>query len=567
MLGTRQQTWIVVDIGGRWIKCARYKIQGSNVQEAGSQVIDIQAEGLLSAEEVGVAIGRVLRSAGEHPLAVVLPQGAATSQVMDLPEFSTGGRSGALEQEILDLIGLSAERCVYDSQSLKPFGGYANPQWTTVAKEENLIRHISPLLAQGLRVEAATTGGNALVAAFQQAHPEEVDACLVDIGAMQTTVVRLKRGEPVQMTSLVNGGENWVEALVVSTGEAFEEVETRLFRENLFADPVLGPVLLASVGAWRDRVIRQIDEWREEFGMPEDDGTGSGGIYLFGGYSAIRGLAAVLVQVEGVSWKIPETSVEAPAPVWLPSYGAALMAAGTSGLKASILPRSLAKMRERRLGLSRMKAGVLYLFLVVVITLSLAIFKQQNRLEALVVANQQAKETLTEIQASRELLERRDELGARIEPIVRGQLNSLASLETFQRIQHVRRDFEFTLIRFADLPTYFRGMEAEVDLTESLGSTNLSGVLAPGASPSPQAFVVELAVRGGQAERLQTLGDIVGRLREEEYFANVDRLVGEPESGLRANGQYGEGEAYALLLTLAAESSPKLGGEEKGAMQ
>jgi len=567
MLGNRQQTWIVVDIGGRWIKCARYKIQGSNVQEAGSQVIDIQAEGLLSAEEVGVAIGRVLRSAGEHPLAVVLPQGAAVSQVMDLPELSTGDRSGALEKEILDLIGLSAERCVYDSQPLKPFGGYASPQWTTVAKEENLIRHISPLLAQGLRVEAATTGGNALVAAFRQAHPEEADACLVDIGATQTTVVRLKRGEPVQMTSLVNGGENWAEALLESTGEAFEEVETRLFRDNLFADPVLGPVLLAAVGAWRDRVIRQIDEWREEFGMPEDDGTGSGGIYLFGGYSGIRGLDAALAQAGGASWKIPETSGEGSASVWLPAHGAALMAAGTSGLKASILPGSLAKMRERRLALSRLKTGVLYLFLLVVIALALAIFKQQDRLEALVVANQEAKETMTEIQESRELLERRDELGARIEPIVRGQLHSLASLETFRRIQRVHRDFEFTLIRFADRPTYFWGMDAEADPTESPEFTKASGAFNPGASSSPQAFVVELTVRGDQAERLQTLSEIVGRLREEKYFANVDRLVGGPEPGPAGNGQLREDEAYALLLTLAEEPSPKLDGEEKGAMQ
>jgi len=214
-----------------------------------------------------------------------------------------------------------------------------------------------------------------------------------------------------------------------------------------------------------------------------------------------------------------------------------------------------------------LKTGVLYLFLLVVIALALAIFKQQDRLEALVVANQEAKETMTEIQESRELLERRDELGARIEPIVRGQLHSLASLETFRRIQRVHRDFEFTLIRFADRPTYFWGMDAEADPAESPEFTKASGAFNPGASSSPQAFVVELTVRGDQAERLQTLSEIVGRLREEKYFANVDRLVGGPEPGPAGNGQLREDEAYALLLTLAEEPSPKLDGEEKGAMQ
>jgi hypothetical protein len=562
MLGSRQQTWIVVDIGGRWIKCARYKIQGGNVHESGAQVIDIQAEGLLSAEEVGVAIGRVLRSAGEHPVAVVLPQSSAVSQVIDLSELSLGDRAGALEKEIVDLTGLSAERCVYDNHPLVPFGSYASPQWTTVAKEENLIRHISPLLGQGLRVEAATTGGNALVAAFRQAHPGVTDTCLVDIGATQTTVVRLKRGEPVQMTSLVGGGENWAEALLESSKEAFEEVEARLFRDNLFVDPVLGPVLLAAVGAWRDRVVRQIEEWRDEFGMPEDDGIGSGGIYLCGGYSAVRELDAALAQVEGVTWTILKRSGEASAPVWLPAHGAALMAAGSSGLQASILPHSLAKMRQRRLGLSRLKTGVLYLFLLVVVGLAAANFKQQSRVEALVVANQQGKEVLTEIQASTELLEHRDKLATRIEPIVRGELNSLASLETFRRIQQVYRDFEFTLIRFADRRTYFRGMDGNSDLDEATESDPAELAPSRRAYSEPQAFVVELTVRGDQAERLQALSDIVGRLREEKYFANVDRLVGE--SSAAKNALSAEDEAYALLLTLAEQPLPAVAGEKEG---
>lgn len=568
MLASRQQTWIVVDIGGRWIKCARYEVRGGHVQQAGSQVIDIQAEGLLSAAEVGVAIGRVLRSVGEHPVAVVLPQGSAVSQIIDLSELPIDDRPGALEREIVDLIGLSAERCVYDSHPLEPFGSYTSPQWTTVAKEENLIRHIAPLLGQGLRVEAATTGGNALVAAFRQAHPEVTDTYLVDIGATQTTIVQLQRGDPVQMTSLVNGGENWVEALLEAGREAFEEVETRLFRDNLFVDSVLGPVLLAAVGAWRDRVIRQIDEWREEFGMPEDDEAANVQIYLFGGYSATSGLGAALAQSGGASWKISETSEPASAPVWMATQGAALMAASISGLKASILPHSLAKMRERRQALSRLESGVLYLFVLVAIILVGSILKQQDRQEALVAANLQAKESLAEIEASAGLLERRDHLATQIEPIVRAQLNSLASLETFRRIQRLHRDFDFTLLRFADSRTYFEGIDAQPEAAEATEVAE-SGLAAESpkrrANSRPLAFVMELTVRGGQAERLQALSDIVGRLRQEKYFTNVDRLVSGPEFIAKANGPFKEDEAYALLLTLAEEPSAVAGGKEKGA--
>ena len=565
MLGSRQKTWMVVDIGGRWIKCVRYVIRRGHVREAGSQVIDIQTEGLLSAEEVGAAIGRTLRSGGEYPLAVVLPQGSAISQVMDLPEPSATERSHAFEKEIAEVIGLSAERCVYDRNPLQPFGGYARPQWITMAKEENLGRHISPLLGQGLRVEAVTTGGNALVAAFRQTHPEVGDACLVDIGATQTTVVRLQRGEPVQMTSLVGGGENWTEALAGPSRESFEEIEARLFRENLFADPVLGPALRAAVEAWRDRLTRQIDEWREEFGMAVEEGTGGGKNYLCGGYAAVRGLRAALTQSGSgeVAWTLPEASEDGPTPVWAPAYGAALMAAGISGFKASILPRSLAKLRERRLILARVKSSVLYLFILLTVVLTGAILKQQDRLDTLAAANQQAEATLSEIEASAALLELRDQLAARIEPIVSGQLNSLASLQTFRSIQRVHRDFNFTVLRFADRRTYFRGMDEAPGLAESAEETG--GDPARGTSSGPQAFVVELTVRGSQAERLQVLSDIVGRLREDTYFANVDRLVSESEYAGAANSLPGVDQAYALLLTLAGEPSPVTGGDEKGA--
>ncbi|MFO8027058.1 MAG: hypothetical protein R6U56_05290 [Opitutales bacterium] len=568
MLGTRQQTWTVVDIGGRWIKCARYVVKRGEVREAGSQVIDIHAEGLLSAEEVATAIGRVLRSAGDHPLAVVLPQGSAVSQVMDLPRLSADERSGEFEAEVLELIGLSAERCVYDSHPLPAFGGYTNPQWITVAKEENLSRQISPLLGQGLRVEAATTVGNALLASFRQAHPEVEEACLVDIGATQTTVVRLKQGGPAQMTSLVDGGENWTEALVEPSGEAFEEVEARLFREDLFSDPALGAVLHAVVGAWRDRLIRQIEEWQGEFGMAEEGGAGPKEIYLFGGYAAISGLRGALTQAGGLSWHIPEKSREGAAPVWTPAYGAVLMAAGISGLKASILPRSLAKMRQRRLTLSRLKTGVLYLYVLLAIVLGGAIFKQQGRLDGLTAANRQAEAILAEIEASNDLLEQRDALAERIEPIVRGQLNSLASLESFRRVQRVHREFDFTLIRFTDRRTYFRetdGQSEAAESTEAGASDQTPDAPDQRAEARPQAFVVELAVRGGQAERLQALSDIAGRLREEKYFANVDRLVDGPGPSSAANERLGEGEAYALLLTLAGDPPPVADGPKKGA--
>ena len=554
MLQTRKQTWIVVDIGNRWIKCVRYVIKRGSVEASGSQKIDIQAEGLLSREEIGEAIRKALGAEAAEPLALVMPEESALSQVMDLPEFSAGNQSGKFEEEVLDLIGLSRARCVYDSTPLKAFGGYRGPQWITVAKEESLSRRISPLLGQGLRIEAATTIGNALVAAFQHSHPQVEDACLVDLGATQSTIVRIQGGQPLQVTSFAEGGEKWAEALLEPGIEAFEETEARLFRDDLFGEPDTGPVLRTSVEAWRSRVLEQIGEWSNESGAPGDRRVGDIPIYLLGGYSAVKGLLAALNGPAGGIWRVAESDASqtgGSAPVWTPAYGAVLMAAGISRHKASILPHSLVNMRQRRLTSVRLRMATVYFFILLAAFLIGAIFKQRAHLDSLTSANQQARATLSEIEAATALLKQRDVLAERIEPIVGEQLNSIHSLGTFAKLLRVQRDFEFTIIRFSDRRTYFGDMDAQARI-DALGEDQPEPTDHL-AQRRTQAYVVELKVPGLQAERLQALGDIVGSLREDSYFSNVDRLVGLRLTVDRSEQMTEAGEVYALLLTLADE--------------
>lgn len=546
----KQKSCIVIDIGSRWIKCARYAIGQGTVAPTGSRIIDIQEEGLLSPEEISEAIRRVVSEAGGGPVALVLPQGMAVSQVIDLPDLSAGGAEKAFEDEILELIGLRAERCVHDSTALEPYGGFGERQWITVAKEDSLARRLSPLLGQGLQIEAATTVGNALLAAFQYTQPQVSEACLVDIGATQTTVVCLQGGQPTQMTSLVDGGENWTEALLESGGAIFEEMEVRLFRDDLFDEPAIGPALRAAVRAWRERVLQEIEECFPAPAMAAGGAPREVPIYLYGGYSGVKGLRGALNTSGGARWQFSE-GVSAPvsAPVWASAHGGALMASGVHRHQASILPNALVKMRLRRRNAGHFKMAVVYLFMVLSIFLMGAVFKQRGHLKSLEGANRQARSTLSEIEASAELLQQRDALAKRIEPIVVGQSNSIHCLETFQTILRVQRDFEFTLIRFSDQDSYFRGID---DSAESDASLAVEWRARPSRERT-QAYVLELMVQGGQAERLQILGDIVGRLRQENYFSNVDRLVGDPALASGRGALDGNTEAYALLLTLAQE--------------
>ncbi len=362
------------------------------------------------------------------------------------------------------------------------------------------------------------------------------------------------------MTSLITGGEAWTEALSKSSGEDFEELEARLFGDDLFAEPSLGPVLRDAVEAWQQQVVQQFGEWQDELSTPEQAGRTKEPFFLFGGYSAVRGLREALEQAEGL-WHFPRQSD----PIGLSGYGAVLMATGLSDLRASVLPRSLVKVRDRRRNLARLKEAVLYAFFIVAIVLGFGLFKQSARLDQFATANREANATLAEMKAAAKLLEQRDALRARIEPVVDAQLNSRDSLETFRKIQAVREAIDFTLIRFVDRQTYFQGMDEEAQVANS-GNRVEPNPNPPNRRSSGrlQAFVVELTVPGGQAERLQLLGEIVGRLREEPHFANVDRLLNRA-SAANGMGFTGEDESYALLLTLAGEHSLRPFNKKEGA--
>jgi hypothetical protein len=554
MLNLKQRSWLAVDIGGRWIKCVRYEVKGGSIEIAESEVIDIHEEGLLSREEIGAAIGRLVKSAGDLPLVMVLPQASAVSQVVDLPGLSTKSVSGNLDNQISELTGLTTENCIYDCSSLAPFGGYANPRWITLAKEKSLRQNISPLLGQSLRVEAVTTAGNALVAAFRYEHPEIRDAYCVDIGATQTTVIELRRGDPVHMVSLIQGGDAWVKALTEQSDEAFDETESRLFEHDVFMDPTLGPTLQSAVAKWHRSLTTQIAEWRIDSGLSTLSEAEDMPIYLLGGFSRVKGLRKALAQKgEPYPFIFAKNSNADKAPVWQPCLGAVLMATGRSNLKASILPRSLDRIRLRRVRSTYMQVAAMYVLLLAVVVLLAGIVKQNSRLDALAAANEQAEAILVEIQASERLLQKRNALAKRIEPIVQRQLETVEALETFRQVQQVHRDYNFTLVRFVDRETYLQGMDERI-------LTGVSPAFETGnaaeAEQQAHAYVLELMVKGSQAERLQKLGEIVGHLRGQQYFSNVDRWVSDTSSVETMVNPSDEGQTYTLLLTLSDISAP-----------
>ena len=548
----------MVDSGSRVLKCGFYVTDGGRLVEGRQRILDIQDEGLLSPEEASAAVARLVAAGGDFPVAVVLPQSAAVSQVIDLPYASDGAAVPQMENEIRVLTGLTEGRVVHDTFRLRSFGSHRAPCWVTVAKEETLGRYLGPLLAHGIRVEFVTTTGNALLAAFLYSNPTVDHACVVDLGASQTTIGILEEGQPRHLSSFALGGESLTEALLGHGTAGFEELEARLLSENLFNDPEMGDALRESVIVWFGTLEMQIAEWDQEFEKASGTKPKRKPIHLYGGFSGVPGLSDFLSQIAGERVHLGrQVAPEAEhALLAQPSVGAALISSGSLKYRASVLPGSLAKMRLRRMRSVGLSWGCALVFVILAFLLLIGIGERRTFANELEAKNQQLASAVEKAEVAQQILRERDQLARWIAPIVERQVTSLEALRALRLIQEARRDYEFTVLRFADRRTYFQSAEGE----RSRRGRDSGGAEVDELT-GQRSFVVELLLEGAPEERLERLGDIVMRLRKENFFANVDRVVrrggGDSEGLIEAAAE----GTYALMLTQSTFSRRK-GGDE-----
>jgi hypothetical protein len=552
-LPKKQIGWRVVDIGTRMIKCGYFVVGSDTFNEAGLKTIDIQDEGLLSSEEIGTSIARVLDQTEPGPVALLLPDALALSQVIDVPNIGSGREAARLEASIRSITGLSEGRFVHNSFPLKPFSPYRAPYWVTVAREEALNSQFTPLISQGLKIEFATTVGNALMAEFLYRHPQINHACIVDFGATQTTTGCLKDGQPRYLTSLPVGGEILVEALLEATGlTEFERMEKRLFSEDLFDHEVCGPALKKALNRWLSALIRQFSDWDEDSTNTAE--AQSLPIFLYGGFSIVPGLLKALNEVSDSSYLF-KAGVNKNGPpldaITRPLSGAVLLATRQSQFRSSILPRSLARMRDRQKRLSQVRNGSRVIFCLLLFALILGSVERSQQAHSLEGKRQLVENSVAEADNAIQALAQRDQIGQQITPIADRWIRSIEIVETLRLLQSVRDEFDFGLQRFSDRGSFSNDIKSmDFPINRRPGrdsfSANNDGYESFKA-PGFQTFIVEILIEGDSAKRLNQLRAIVIRLRDEPFFENVDRLVRFESNRVDTDNT---SAVYAIALTL-----------------
>jgi hypothetical protein len=105
---------LALDAGSRCIKLLLAESDFGRLRILKEELLDLQAEGLVSPDEIKTHLQARLEDWGNPPLALVLPQHLSISQVVDLPLAPESEVEKLIADETIKLGGVSESRIIYD---------------------------------------------------------------------------------------------------------------------------------------------------------------------------------------------------------------------------------------------------------------------------------------------------------------------------------------------------------------------------------------------------------------------------------------------------------------------
>src|SRR5437879_4359236 len=105
---------VAVDPGGRSLKLLLAESEFGHLRIRKEELIDLKAEGLVSAEEIKGHLLETLEAWGSPPVALILPQHVSVSQVINVPVGPESEIKKLIEEETIRLSGVSESRIVFD---------------------------------------------------------------------------------------------------------------------------------------------------------------------------------------------------------------------------------------------------------------------------------------------------------------------------------------------------------------------------------------------------------------------------------------------------------------------
>jgi hypothetical protein len=170
---------LALDAGSRCIKLLLAEAEFGRLRILKEELIDLQTEGLVAADEIKAHLQASLEAWDRPPLALVLPQHLSNSQVIDLPLVPDSEVEKLIEGETLKLSGVSESRIVYDFVRTETPAKSRQQFWVTFAQEGEIRERILRLGLEQEDLCEVTTTANALIAAYRATCPLSSRAVLV----------------------------------------------------------------------------------------------------------------------------------------------------------------------------------------------------------------------------------------------------------------------------------------------------------------------------------------------------------------------------------------------------
>jgi Tfp pilus assembly PilM family ATPase len=534
---------LALDAGSRRIKLLLAESDFGRLRILKEELIDLQAEGLVAADEIKAHLQASLDNWGRPPLALVLPQHLSTSQVIDLPLVSDREAEKLIEDEAMKLTGVSESRIIYDFVRTETAVRNRQQFWVTLAQEGDIRERIARLGVEREDLCELTTTANALIAAYRAANPLSSRAALVHLGAETTVLVVLVAGQGAFATSFQMGGDFLTRALARARQCPEESAETlkrtRDFLSGPEADTAFGGVVLG----WAAELKRQLNDWfQHNPGAAPDPAAFE--LVASGGGFAQPGLLAFLKSAAGLvlqPWPNPaQADAVSPTKGFEVAFGAALQALGYSAQPVSLLPEDYRAAWRKRLGRQRVELASLALLAVCVVLLAIGTWHKLS-----MIGNKEA--LAAKVQAAQEAVENNEaltgELVAEYEnlrPVFASQQNTLDMLRTLALLQQSRSNRSFWYVLLADQQSYFSppstltstNRATRTNLTASAAEraamlftslTATSAELTNGWHAKP-GLIAELCVPADAENSRAILRQLVNDLKQQPLFSKVDQL-------------------------------------------
>jgi len=533
---------LALDSGSRRFKLLLAESDFGRFRILKHEMIDLQAEGLVSPEEITARLHASLARWGNPPLALTLPQHLSTSQVIDLPLVPESEVDKLIADETVKLSGVSESRIVYDF--VRTGATFNNRQqfWVTLCQEGDIRERISRLGLEQEDLCEVTTTANGLIAGYHAASPQSTRAIVVHLGAQTTVVVILLEGQGAFATSFQMGGDFFTRALARLNNWSPETAEVAKRKKNFLSGSEALAEFPGVVDGWVAELKRQLNEWFQANPLLVAEVSTFKLIASGGGFDQ-PGLLRYLETAAGLAfqaWPTGGTEMGLPVKGFEVALGTALQALGYSAQPVSLLPEDYRLSWRKRLSRQRVEMASLALIVVCAVCLAFGAWHKLSLISA-------KQGMLEKVRAGQKAFDENAALTEdlvteyeNLRPLCAAQQNTMDTLKTLALLQQSRSNRSFWYVLVADQQSYFTMPPAMLS-TNRPAKTNLIGAaleaarVAPlgsksstpaltNAAPAKPGLIAELCVPGDSETARQVLSDLVYSLKQQLLFSKVDLL-------------------------------------------